>query len=66
MDHFCTCNAYNTETEAQWTDIFIDNTERQFEIAQIVEKRLKIRQSILEKEEDGLASTDPGSTCSSL
>ena len=66
MDHFCTCKAYNTETEAQWTDIFIDNTERQFEIAQIVEKRLKIRQSILEKEEDGLASTDPGSTCSSL
>ena len=65
MEHFCKCGAYNSETENTWTDIFIDNPERQFEIAEIVEKRLKIRQTILDKEEDGLASTDPGSTCSS-
>ena len=64
MEHFCKCGAYNSETENTWTDIFIDNPERQFEIAEIVEKRLKIRQTILDKEEDGLASTDPGSTCS--
>ena len=65
MEHFCRCSAYNSETEETWTDIFIDNSERQFEIAEIVEKRLKIRQSILDKEEDGLASTNPGCTCSS-
>ena len=64
MEHFCTCSAYKTETEEQWKDILIDNPERQFEIAKIVEKGLKIRQSTLDKEEDGLASTDPGSTCS--
>ena len=62
MEHFCKCSAYNSETEETWTDIFIDDPERQIKIAEIIEKRLKIRQSILDKQENGLASTDPGST----
>ena len=53
--------AYINETE----DTFIDNPDRQFRIVEFLEERLKIIQSILDKEEDGLASTDPGSTCSS-
>ena len=62
VEHFCKCYAYNSEKEEKQTDILIDNPERQFEIANIVEKRLNIRQSNLDKAEDGLASTDPGST----
>ena len=64
MEHFCKCSAYNSETEETWRDLFFDDPERQIEIAEIIEKRLKIRQSFLDKQEDGLASTDPGSTCS--
>ena len=66
MDHFSTCNAYETEPETNWRDIYIDETARQIEIAEHIEKRLKVRKDILDKQEDGLASTNPGSTCSIL
>ena len=66
MDHFFTCNAYETEPETNWRDIYIGETARQIEIAEHIEKRLKVRQDIIDKQEDGLASTNPGSTCSIL
>ena len=66
MDHFVSCKAYQAETEENWRDIFINDTERQFKIAEIVETRLKIRQEIIEKQEDGLASAESGSTCSNV
>ena len=32
--HFSTCNAYETEPETNWRDIYIDETARQIEIAE--------------------------------
>ena len=62
MDHFVSCKSYQAKTEENWRDIFINDTERQFKIAETIEVRLKIRQEIIDKQEDGLASTDTGST----
>lgn len=66
FDHFANCKAYQAETEGNWKDIFKNYTERQFRIAEIIEIRLKIRQEIIDKQEDGLASADLGSTCSNV
>ena len=66
MDHFVSCKAYQAETEENWRDIFINDTERQFKIAEIVEIRMQIKQEIIEKQEDGLASAESGSTCSNV
>jgi hypothetical protein len=66
FDHFVNCKAYQAETEENWKDIFKSDTERQFRIAEIIEIRLKIRQEIIDKQEDGLASADLGSTCSNV
>ena len=64
MDHFVSCKSYQAKTEENWRDIFINDTERQFKIAETIEVRLKIRPEIIDKQEDSLASTDTGSTCS--
>ena len=61
IQHFLTCSSYQTETEICWEDVNENNIERQIEIAKIVEKRMKIRQVILYKEEDRQASTNCGS-----
>lgn len=61
MSHFVTCVEYPVEKELSWWDIKQNSTERQKEIAKIVEKRFKIRQHIIDlKQEDGQAS-DTGS-----
>ena len=49
MDHFATCNEYETETVTNWKDIYIDKTARQIDIAEHIEKRLKVRQDIIVK-----------------
>ena len=60
MDHLMECQSYGTKSEnIKWRDIYKNNTEKQFEIAKEVQKRLKIRN--MKKEEAGLDST-PGST----
>ena len=44
MDHFMECQSYGTKSEIiKWRDIYKNNTEKQFEIAKEVQKRLKIR-----------------------
>ena len=56
MDHFMECQSYGTKSEIiKWRDIYKNNTEKQFEIAKEVQKRLKIRN--MKKEEAGLDST---------
>ena len=38
---FCKHSAYNSDTEELWTDLFIDNPERQFKITEILEKNIE-------------------------
>ena len=64
MTHFATCLEYKTEEEKHWEDIFINNPVRQKEIGMIIQKRMEIRKEIVQKQEDGQASTNSGSTCS--
>ena len=66
MDHFSLCEAYDTEVEPNWREIYLDNVSRQKEIGRRIEKRIIVRQSIMKKQEDGQASTDSGSSCSNL
>ena len=65
MHHFATCEDYGVEKEHRWTDIDENNTVRQIEIAKVIEKRMKIRKFVIEKQEDGQASSNSGSSCSS-
>ena len=65
MHHFATCEDYGVEKENRWTDIDENNTVRQIEIAKVIEKRMKIRKFVIEKQEDGQASSNSGSSCSS-
>ena len=64
MDHFATCVEYETETVANWRDIKLNNINRQEEIGIIIQKRMVIRESVIEKKTYGQASTISGSTCS--
>ena len=64
INHFVSCPSYETDIENNWEDVNGDNFERQIEIARIVEKRIKVRQKILDKQEDGQASNHSGSSCS--
>ena len=66
IDHFATCVEYETETEANWRDVKLNNINRQEEIGIIIQKRMLIRDRLIEKKEDGQASTTSGSTCSNL
>ena len=61
MSHFVTCVEYPTEIELKWWDIKQNNTERQKEIARIVEKRFKIRQEILDSQQEGGQASNTGS-----
>ena len=55
IEHFLCCRAYeNCAQESKWKDILENNPDRQFEIAKIAQKRLKIRQRLLENEVAGL------------
>ena len=49
MDHFATCLEYETETVANWRDIKLNNINRQEEIGIIIQKRMVIRESVIEK-----------------
>ena len=66
MDHFSVCEAYDTEIEPNWRKIYFDNVCRQKEIGRRIEKRILVRQRIIEKQEDGQASADSGSSCFNL
>ena len=61
MSHFVTCVEYPTEKEHTWWDIKQNNTERQKEIAKIVGKRFKIRQEILDSQQEGGQASNTGS-----
>ena len=61
MSHFVTCVEYPTEIEHNWWDIKQNNTETQKEIARIVEKRFKIRQEILDSQQEGGQASNTGS-----
>ena len=41
MDHFSTCKAYDTEAENSWRDIYLDDTVRQIQIAENIEKKVE-------------------------
>ena len=64
MTHFSTCKEYKTEEEKRWEDILVNNPVRQKEIGLIIQKRIHIREETVQKQEDGQASTNSGSTCS--
>ena len=55
IEHFLYCRAYeNCAQESKWKDILENYPDIQFEIAKIAQKRLKIRQRLLENEVAGL------------
>jgi hypothetical protein len=57
MSHFAICEEYTSELIYNWWDIKQSDTERQKEIAKLVEKRVKARQTIVDSQhEDGQAS----------
>ena len=64
MSHFSTCPEYETKEENNWEDIYINNPVRQKEIGLTIQSRIKIRLKTIQKQEDGQASADSGSTCS--
>ena len=61
MDHFVNCLEYGDQIELNWRDIKQNRLDIQTEIGEFIEKRHRIRQEIIEKQEDGQAS-DPGSS----
>ena len=59
MSHFMTCSSYGKESYVEeWKNIFQNNSNIQYEIAEKIRKRLQIRDMLLQ--EAGLDS-DPGS-----
>ena len=59
MSHFMTCSSYGKESYVEeWKNIFQNNSNIQYEIAEKIRKRLQIREMWLQ--EAGLDS-DPGS-----
>ena len=58
IDRFVNCYGTATETENNWRDIFTDIVTRQKEIGRYVQKIMKMRQEILDKQEAGQTS-DP-------
>ena len=61
MDHFVNCQKYGEALDMNWKDINESNTEKQIKIGEFVQKRHKIRESLIIQQEDGQASTS-GST----
>ena len=64
MDHFVQCNSYGDKLKIDWKLIYGNNMEEQVFIGTFVKRRYKMRQDILQQQEDGLASvlgsTAPG------
>ena len=55
IEHFLICEAYeNCAQERNWKDILENNADRQLDIAQVAQKKIKVRQRLLESEEAGL------------
>ena len=54
MDHFMVCSSYENCTESRdWKLIFENNPVKQFEIAHIAQKRMKLRLKIMENQVAG-------------
>ena len=49
MDHFATCVEYETKTEANWRYLKVNYINRQEEIGIIIQKRMLIRDRLIEK-----------------
>ena len=62
MDHFVNCLDYGDQIDLNWREINQNEIEIQIKIGQFIEKRHRIRQTIIEKQEDGQASDSGSST----
>ena len=49
IEHFMTCDFYGNETEIPWTDIFGNDSDKQFLLANEIKKRQHMRKDKLEE-----------------
>ena len=64
MEHFTQCKGYGETIDMDWKLIYGNNMEEQVVIGEFIKRRFKMRQEVLQQQEDGLASvlgsTAPG------
>ena len=64
MEHFAHCKGYGETIDMDWKLIYGNNMEEQVTIGEFMKRRFKMRQEVLQQQEDGLASvlgsTAPG------